>query len=236
MICMSSRARVARAAVVFLALALGPTTARAQDGQPYPPDASVSGMKLADWAAALFQWRYSLPRSVDPDVTVDATGERGGIGQRAPVWFLPVFNIGTGTRTITIPEGYAILTHVGWTMFVATPGRFTDAELLARLDLSILDQVAALTAGARLGGLAITDVKPYRVITPVFALTLPPDNLLGIPVTPGADARVAAIAAGHFLLFPPLPVGRHVYNVRSSIGNVDWTINLIVQKPNAPLP
>jgi hypothetical protein len=193
-------------------------------------------MKLADWTAALFQWRFSLPRSVDPDVTVDLTGERGGIGQRAPVWFLPIFNIGTGTRTFTVPEGYAILTGVGWTMFTAPPGSFTDAALLARLDLGFLDQVAANNVLTRLGGVTITDLKQYRVITPVFTVTLPPDNLLNMPVNPGTDPRVAMVAAGHFLLFPPLPVGRHVYTVRGANGIVDWTINLIVQKPNAPLP
>jgi hypothetical protein len=121
-------------------------------------------------------------------------------------------------------------------MFTAPPGSFTDAALLARLDLGFLDQVAANNVLTRLGGVTITDLKQYRVITPVFTVTLPPDNLLNMPVNPGTDPRVAMVAAGHFLLFPPLPVGRHVYTVRGANGIVDWTINLIVQKPNAPLP
>jgi hypothetical protein len=69
----------------------------------------------------------------------------------------------------------------------------------------------------------------------VFTLTLPPDNFLGISVTPGADARVAAVGGGHFFLFPPLPVGNHVYSVRAPAVNSYKTINIIVQKPNAPL-
>lgn len=81
---------------------------------------------------------------------------------------------------------------------MAPPGRYTDAELLARLDLGFLDQVAANSPGARLDDVAVTDLKRYRVITPVFSLTLPPDNLLGISLTPGEDPRLAAIGAGHF--------------------------------------
>jgi hypothetical protein len=220
-----------------LALTLCSTTARAQDGQPYSPDATVYGMKMPDWAAAWMQWRFSLPRSVDTDVMVDPTGEWVGIGQRAPVWFIPVFNfIGTGTRTITVPEGHAILAVAGWNVFVARPGQYTDAELLARVDTAFLDRVAASNGSARLDGVTITDWKRFRVLTPVFTITLPPDNLLGISVTPGEDARVAAVGGGHFFLFPPLPVGRHVYTVRVVSANVDGTINIIVQKPNAPLP
>jgi hypothetical protein len=89
----------------------------------------------------------TLPRGADPDAAADATGERAGIGQRAPVWFLPIFNVGTGSRTYTVPEGHAILASVGWTSFVAPPGRYTEAELLARLDLGFLDQVAANSPG-----------------------------------------------------------------------------------------
>jgi hypothetical protein len=231
---LSLRTGVARATLVLLAWVLCSTTARAQDGQPAPPDATVYGMTMPDWAAAWIQWRYSLPRSVDPDAVGDTTGERSGIGQRAPVWFLPVFNAGAGTRTYTVPEGHAILAVAGWNLFVAPPGKYTDDELLARVDTGFLDRVAASNGSAQLDGVTITDWKRFRVLTPVFTITLPPDNLFGIPVTPGEDTRVAAVAGGHFFLFPPLPVGGHVYHVRVVSANIDGTSILIVQKPNAP--
>jgi hypothetical protein len=53
MIRLSFRSGLARAAFVLLALALSPTAGRAQqEGQPYPPDATVFGLKTADWVVA----------------------------------------------------------------------------------------------------------------------------------------------------------------------------------------
>jgi hypothetical protein len=69
----------------------------------------------------------------------------------------------------------------------------------------------------------------------LFTITLPPGNLADVLVTAGKEARRAAVGAGHFLLLPSLPVGKHVYTVRSASGSVNWTINLIVRKPNEPL-
>jgi hypothetical protein len=229
--------RAARTMIVLSGLTLLSATAgKAQEPiQPLPPDETYHGLKMADWAVALFQWKYSIPRRLDPDVVVDRTGERVGIGQRGPVWFLPIFQVGTGTRTFIVPEGHAILACVGWTMSYAPPGKYTDDQLRARgVDTSHLGQVVAGNT-TRLNGVRITNLKQYRVVTPVFSITLPPDNVLGVPVTPGEDPRVAMVAAGHFLLFPPLPAGRHVFTTRSNAGFVDWMINLIIQKPNAPL-
>jgi hypothetical protein len=238
MIRLSYPLRAARTMFVLFALTLLSATAgKAQETiQPLPPDGTYYGLKMADWVVALFQWKFSLPSSLDPDAVVDETGERAGIGQRGPVWFLPIFQVGTGTRTFIVPEGHAILTSVGWTMFHAPPGKYTDDQLRARaVNTAFLDQVAARNT-TRLNGVRITDLKQYRVVTPVFSITLPPDNVLGVPVAPGEDPRVAAVATGHFLLFPLLPAGRHVYTTRSDTGHVDWTIHLIIQKPNVPLP
>jgi hypothetical protein len=234
MIRLSYSARRARTTFVLAALALISTTAATaqQEIQPLTPDGTYYGMRLADWAVAWFQWRYSLPKSSDPDVVVDENGEWAGIGQRTPVWFLPVFQVGTATRTFTVPEGQAILAVAGWTQFHAAPGTYTDNELLARVNTAFLNQVSPTV---RLDGVPITGLKRYRVLTPVFSSTLPPENHLGIPVTPGEDARVAMAGAGHFLLFPPLLAGKHVYTVKDAPFGVDYTINLIVQKPNEPV-
>lgn len=232
----SAAVRRTRTAMVLTALALLSPSVRAaeQDLQPLPPDETYYGMKLVDWAVAFFQWKLSFPRSSDPDVTVDTTSVRAGIGQRAPVWFLPIFYIGTATRTFTVPEGQAILTIVGWSLSYAAPGAYTDSRLHAGVDYADLDQVV-VAATPELDGVRITNLKQYRVVTPVFTLTLPPGNDLDVPVAAGKDSRVAAVGAGQFLLFPPLPVGKHVYTIRSASGRVNFTINLIVQKPNVPL-
>jgi hypothetical protein len=237
---MKQRFSVAHATLTLLALTLLPATpgTAEQATQPLPPGGTYSGLTMAGWAVAMLQWGLSIPRSVNPDWSMDETGERAGIGQRAPVWFLPFVTErvpGTITRTYTVPEGHAILAVVGHSWFHAPPGKYSDAELRARgVDHEFLDAVA-YGGTRRMDGVVIPNVRQYRVITPVFPVTLPTDNVLDVPVTPGKDARVAMVAAGHFLLFPPLPVGKHVFTHRSDSGHVNVTYNLIVQKANVPL-
>jgi hypothetical protein len=235
---MSAAVRRTRTAMVLTALALLSPSVRAaeQDIKPLPPDETYYGMKLVDWAVAFFQWKLSFPRSSASDVTVDRTSVRAGIGQRAPVWFLPIRHPGTATRTFTVPEGQAILTVVGSSLSYAAPGAYTDSQLHAGVDYAHLDLVAsAAMPRLDLDGVRITNLKQYRVVTPVFTITLPPGNDLDVPVAAGKDSRVAAVGAGHFLLFPPLPIGRHVYTFQSPNGVMNFRINLIVQKPNVPL-
>jgi hypothetical protein len=242
-----SPTRLAAFSTVLLALAVLPARmgAAQESVQPLPPDGTYAGLKVVDWAVAFYQWFNSIPESASPIAGFDETGVRAGVGQRAPVWFVPpAFPfIGTrtftmvGTRTFTVPEGQAILFHPLGSVASARAGTVTEDQLLTDLEVyaEFLDHVAPQVS---LDGVPIPNLKQYRVKTPLFGGTYPPDNTLDIPVTAGEDARFAAVGDGLVLLFPPLSLGKHVLHFQSGPGEpikVDWTFHLIVQKPNEPL-
>jgi hypothetical protein len=212
--------------------------------QPLAADGTAYGMTLTDWSVAFCQWLLSIPQSTNPDFRFDKAGVRPGVGQHAPVWFVPGFEPGSsGTRTMTVPDGQSVLVAPMLTVnSVGPPGSYTDDEVRAGLDTGFLDRIGVLEVS--LDGVPIPDVKRYRLQTPIFTITLAPGNLFGVPVTAAKDGRAVAAGDGYWLLLPPLPVGTHplvihvegVTTETSAPFKSEWTVNLRVQKPNEPLP
>jgi hypothetical protein len=239
-----------RLAPVILALLVLVVPARvglAQEApKPLAPDGAAYGLTLADWSVAWMEWIFSIPKASNPDFRNDETGVHFGVGQHGPVWFIPGFDPGTsGARSITIPAGKSILySPAGGAAFNA-PGAETEEQLLARAGAegaAFLDAITVLEVS--LDGVPISDVKRYRVASPVFTFTVPPGNIWGVPVTAGKEQRAVGAGVWYWLLFPALPVGRHllverlegVFPEDNTRYKSEWTINLIVQKPNEPLP
>jgi hypothetical protein len=233
-------------AVCALALFLTAPQVRAEI-QPLAPDQTAYGLTRAQWLEAFIQWFSSIPQSSSPLPQFDTAGVRAGVGQHGPVWFLPPGPLATdGSRTVTVPEGKAILVGVLFAYAAAQPGEKTDASLLQEADLSwVLDRHTRIEAS--LNGVSMGDVTKYRVQTSVFNL-YPRDRIFGQPLATGKDPRLAAAADGIFLLYPPLPVGTHVITHEyegiggNGIGqdgkpfkNVG-TYTLHVQKANERLP
>lgn len=231
-------------------LSFSAPSVRAQTA-PLPPDQPAYGLTRAQWLEAFIQWFGSIPVSSSPWKDYDSDGLRAGVGQHGPVWFLPPGFLGQqGTRTITVPEGKAIYLGVLIRWRNAVPGAQTDANLLAAADLSlILPQITHIEAS--LDGVSVGDILSYRVQSSVFSIDLPPDNFFQQPVTVGQDSRQAFAAGGLPLIFPPLPVGTHVFSVviEGIAGNgypanistgqpfkTSGTFIVKVQKPNVPLP
>jgi hypothetical protein len=214
-----------------------------QEIQPLPPDGTAYGMRLSDWATAYVQWFVSIPVSASPTLGRDATGERAGVGQRTPVWFLPPYLIGSsGSRTFTIPDGQAVLVAPAFALNGDAPGVAAEAELLDPDPTSYLEQISLLEVS--LDGAKVSDIQPHRVKTPLFTIALTSENILDFPVTDGKDGRLAAAAEGYWFLYPPLPPGNHVLTIRQEGRNpfnnnqayqTEWTFNLVVRKPNEPL-
>jgi hypothetical protein len=227
------------AAALWALIVLPAGTASAQGGiQPLPPGEKAYGLTLAEWAVAWSQWDASIPNSVHPGN--DKTGVRAGIGQRMPVWFLPAGDV--PTRTVIVPAGYAIL-HAGPVgMNANAPGARTEEQLRDELrEYGTRSQLK--TFEMTVDGVPVPDPMRYRVQTSVFTLVLPPGNWLGVPVSPGKDHRRAAVVDGWFVLFPPLPVGKHVIVTRLEGTDPDGmefkgegAVNLTIQNPNDPLP
>jgi hypothetical protein len=190
--------RLAAIPSLSLVLALFLTRgAAAQQIQPLPPDATAYGLTMSDWAVAYCQWFVSIPAASSPILRLDTTGERAGVGQRTPVWFVPPYNLGTsGSRILTLPEGQALLVAPAFRLGWDAPGSSKDEEFLAidTTSAAYLDQIKVLAVS--LDGAMVADVNRYRLKTPIFSIPQAPDNLFKVPVSVGKDARLAAAAAG----------------------------------------
>jgi hypothetical protein len=221
-----------------LALVLSPTRGRAAEAgiQPLPPDGTYYGLKMVDWAVAWLEWVQNIPQSSSPDMAFDKTGLRGGVGQHGPVWFTPGhFNgSGTVTRSYTIPAGKAILLLVDAGEGHDVPGKLTDAQLVAAAETDYGGGNPNVRVS--LDGVEVPDPNRYLVTTPVFTNVLPVGSIFGVSVSAGKDPRIAAAGKGIWMLFPPLPVGKHVFHIDRPDNPSDRTFNVTIANPNEPLP
>ena len=67
-------------------LMLGPWTAAARPSVVLPVVSNPYGKSYGEWAAAWWQWAYSIPAAQNP--ITDTTGEFSDVGQSGPVFFL----------------------------------------------------------------------------------------------------------------------------------------------------
>jgi hypothetical protein len=241
----SPRTHLARTVLAVLMLALPSRAALSQAGTtPFAPEEKVYGLSLAEWAAAWTQWHFSIPKGQNP--TLDIGGLYAGVGQRMPVWFLPsIAQPKDLTRTIVIPADYALLLPTPAEIAYNSPGKTTEEALRDFLRGRAEEWIGKVSVLEVSVDGVLTDARQYRVQSPhMYSLVLPPNNVLGVPVTAGQDQRCVAMTDGFFLIFPPLPVGKHVVAVHGihpspvdHAQTVDLHViyNLIVQSPNEPI-
>jgi hypothetical protein len=81
---------------------------------PLTPTASAAdvvevqsyGSSYGEWSARWWQWIFSIPKDVNPNL--DKDGSNANQGQVDDVWFLAGAFGGTYVRNITIPDGKPI--------------------------------------------------------------------------------------------------------------------------------
>jgi hypothetical protein len=167
-----------------------------------PPQ--FTGEIPANADAEFWQFGLSFPASGNP--LLDETGALCQLGQRGGVWYLyGTFGGGPAERTCTLPSDKLLFFPVYNWVNVAVPGD-TAKTLRAQLD--------PLVEGADL--LEVTlDGKPAgpvrRLTSGVFSVTLPEDNLFGIP----AGIYGPAVADGFWVMLPPLAAGSHELRFRA---------------------
>jgi hypothetical protein len=238
---------VLRAAALALALALAPNLAQAGKGNVgnpgvAPPQSSSHGQNYSAWAAAWWQWAFSMP--VSQNALFDETGALVSLNQSGPLWFLGgVFNeTGSATRTATIPPGKALLFPILNYVIVSTPGdppwdepytdpvsgiTYPNLEAYFRaVAKGVMD--GATDLACEVDGLPLQNIAAYREESIVFNVTLPDDNLFGLP----AGTYGPGIDDGYYLLLAPLPAGKHTIHFHGSMPGftLDITYNLTVLK------
>ena len=197
-----------------------------------PPDETWDGATRGEWGARSAQWWMSLPEDVNP--IFDTTGARCGYGQSGPVFFLQ-FGLGPEAAgfTCVVAEGTAIyVSELG--VLCSTVEGFEGGRFFGRSE----DELRACTAREldestdgyqqyRVDGQEVADLDSYRIASPLFTLTLPENNVLG--VEPGVAQAVSESYS--FIIAPPPPGEYEITFSTLTTGHPEGTVNVIVEAP-----
>jgi hypothetical protein len=209
---------VAVVGIVFGLLMLPMSSAVAVDPNPvaFPPDNAVFGMTYGDWSVAWWQYVVSIPAANNP--ATDTTGQNCALGQSSgPVFFL-VGNFTSNasvTRACTVPAGKAIflpIINTECSTLEAAPFFGSNEAALRACAGGFGDAMGISTLEVAVDGKKVKDLGSFRVQSPVFGLTLPADNILG--VNPGTGSSVSD---GYWLMLKPLARGNHTIHFEGEL-------------------
>jgi hypothetical protein len=178
----------------------------------YPPGSMPYNLTFGEWSAKWWQWVISLPEGINP--LTDMIGEdcAQAQNQSGPVWFLTGTTGGSVERTCTIPEGKAILFPV------LNFGNFRSAPTETEEDLRTTTKVQADKAAvleASIDGVPLQDLQNYRAESPLFNVTFPEGNILGVPA-----GSTEGVSDGYWVMLQPLPAGEHTIHFRGAYVDV----------------
>ena len=154
--------------------------------QVVPPGDDVAGQSQLYWAQAWWQWIWSVPAANNP--LNDPTGQFAGENNNGPVFFLAGNAGGSSTRTIYVPDGTPVFFPVINSFFVPInlDGTYNPSPCSSPLTLACAIQATSFTQVTGLevdiDGTPVDNVEQYRqTSTSFFSISLPDDNLYGIP-------------------------------------------------------
>lgn len=165
----------------------------------YSPDSTPFGTPFATWTTKWWQWFIGIPNSQQP--FPDTTGEKCGINQAGPVWYL-VGAAGKVERNCIIPSDKAVLFPILDTecSYSESPELKTEQDLRKCAVDSNKDAVLKVTLDNR----EIKNIDKYRVTSNLFNVTYPSD-----PVFPTNSNFSQAVSDGWFIMLEPLKPGTH---------------------------
>jgi hypothetical protein len=166
----------------------------------FPLDSKPYGLTYQQWAVKWWQWLVSVPKVNNP--AFDFIGESVNVNQTDPnVFFLCQTIEGvphSPVRKSTVPAGRAIFMPVmNWISIIGLNGE-TNQELISIAN-SKMDVVQDLEVEINRIKL-MEDLKKYRVQTPFFNITLPADNIFGLPA-----GQRRSVSDGYWIFFQSLP-------------------------------
>jgi hypothetical protein len=191
-------------------------------GEPY-------GKSYREWAAEWWQWSLQIPASVNP--ATDQTGRYCSVGQRGAVWFLAgLFGGGTVERTCSVPKGVALLFPLVNGVWLSTKGDpayglYPGDPRLRQFAASLRREVACVQPARRLqlwvDGVSVPGLDRFGEDSRFFAVELPPDHVFSSILGPDPVLLTPNVDSGYYVLFRPLPPGRHTLRwiARDGCGN-----------------
>jgi hypothetical protein len=160
------------------------------------------GLTYGEWSAEWWKWLLSSPTTSNP--STDRTGQYCNVNQNNPnVWFLAGTSGGYEERKCSIPEGMAILVSPIEVIcsFSEYPELKTEEDLR---NCAKGDQDAVKDVKLIVDSTPIKDLQKYRVQSSLFNVTLPENNIFGVPAQ-----TTKAVSDGTFVMLKELPVGHH---------------------------
>ena len=200
------------------------------DPRVFPPSSTPFGMFYGEWAAEWWQWNLTIPASENP--IPDMTGEKCAVGQRGPVWFLVGAGLsGIVTRHCSVPEGTALFFPI-INLFTASdppPLPPTGLGALRNFAKAFIDDVTDLLV--EVDGVSIRNLDLFRFTSPVFVLTVLPDNTF--QATPGP--YFPTVDEGFYVMLKPLPVGEHTLRIHGAAPSFALVLDVTYHLTVVPL-
>jgi hypothetical protein len=188
-----------------------------------PPDAKYRGLTQGEWAAEWWRAVFAVPVEGGDHPLFSGGAFEGGHG----IVFMgaPVLPAGSPIAEIpmTISSGsplFLSLVTVECSVFEGPPFHGDDEPSLRACANDLLDEVSDLDA--EIDGRPVNSPGAYRVESPLFRWgPLPADNALSAPAGTESDA----VAAGYFLMLPPLSAGVHEIIIRAAIDSFGLAVD-----------
>lgn len=195
----------------------------------YSPNEQPYGRPWEWWIAAWSKWMFSIPKKKNPGL--DTTGKYGSENQNnRRVWFLAgtFGNHKLVKRRVAIPYGRSILfpVLVKEDSFEEDQDLATEKELIDR-SKKATDKVQDLEV--TIDGEQLKNLKRFRVVSEVFYLTFPPNNVYDV-----APRRTKSVCDGFWVFMKPLRVGQHVIYFRGETQVVETKKALLEKEVYAP--
>jgi hypothetical protein len=170
----------------------------------YKLDSRPYGFTYGEWTAKWWQWAYSIPQDEHP--AYDHTGNKCAKSQNGPVWFLAGTHEKSVVRKCRISSSKAILFPIlNAECSFAVFQNLKTVEQLRECARDIQNKVTRLHV--TIDGVDIPESRlhEFRVQSPPFTLTLPENNILGLP----GNTVTTAVADGNWVFLKPLATGEH---------------------------
>jgi hypothetical protein len=235
-------------------------------GNPNPGVTPPNSGEYVDLSIQWWQWVFAQPVTPDNPATtnplVDTTGIAAHNGQPdlGNTFFLGgllAFNSGlhaSVTRSITIPTGTRLFFPILNAESDNTGNPITNYTVAQLRAFNAFFVTQVLSMYVKVDGIPINNLSSYRVTSPVFSYTLPPNNPPGsvniiyyltggfvdvVDVPVGSGKVTPAVSDGFFVLLTPLPPGEHLIqfggttmtldqNMQPAVFSMDVTYHILV--------
>jgi hypothetical protein len=174
----------------------------------FPPNARPYGKSIGEWTSLWWEWFFGAD-ACEEFVYPDETGALVGNNQSGPVYFLVGSPVPGTERSVTIPQGKAILVPLINTLWVLCPGEDTGGlsveEYLSNGAAEFID--TGDNFSVTLDGQTISDLDNYRFTYGLFDFQA--NQTLAECLGLCWDESLPGWVDGYWVMLKPLSPGEH---------------------------